>query len=50
MKYLQEHTGSAVFLVGVQPAATELGQKMTLKMEEVLQILVRYFIAILGSV
>lgn len=49
MKYLQEQTGSAVFLLGVQPGTTVLGQKMTLPMEETLQILVNYFIALLGE-
>lgn len=49
MKYVKEHTGSNVFLVGVQPAATELGQKMTLPMEDTLKILVRYFIDMLGE-
>jgi len=49
MKYLQEQTGSNVFLVGVQSGATELGQKMSLPMEETLQILAGYFIALLGE-
>lgn len=49
MKYVQEHTGSVIFLVGVQPGTTELGQKMTIQMEETLRILVDYFIAILGE-
>lgn len=49
MKYLHGQTGKDVFLVGVQPGTTELGQKMTSQMEETLRILVRYFTALLGK-
>lgn len=48
MQYLQEHTGSTVFLIGVQPGCTELGHSMTLPVQETLQVLIRYFTNILG--
>jgi hydrogenase maturation protease len=49
MKYLQEHTRSDVFLLGVQPGTTELGQKMTVPMQETLQMLVKHFVGLLGE-
>lgn len=49
MKYVQENTSSVIFLVGVQPGTTELGRKMTPPIEETLQVLVRYFIDVLGE-
>lgn len=49
MQYLQEHTGSTVFLIGVQPAYTELGYSMTLPVLETMRVLTTYFTNLLGD-
>jgi hydrogenase 3 maturation protease len=49
MKYVQEQTGSNVFLVGVQPGTTVFGERITLPMEETLQALVGHFTVWLGN-
>ncbi|UWG96488.1 hydrogenase 3 maturation endopeptidase HyCI [Dehalobacter sp. DCM] len=49
MKYVHQHIGCSVFLIGVQPGTTEMGHEMTPEVDESLAALVQYFTALFGK-
>lgn len=50
MRYVQQLTGSDVFLMGVQSHSLAFGQEMAPEVQASLEVLVQYFTAVLGDI